>query len=215
MSTINIQPVVNANGETILAAYTPMGRYTCVLGPDFFMKMNEAHVQGSKALGFGSLRMNVQSGYDSLQNLNNTNNVHIYIYNSGGSEAVLFNGKLPNFVTGEPRGCQPAESNAEQRAKQRKQQAVTTAHRAQSKQRNDDPGKRLKQYKRKKPKPGGHSLMAPPGPIPNPEVKHQHVDGSRTTGPARVDSRQGSNEAPEPRGSGASSVFGEEYLYTV
>ena len=35
---------------------------------------------------------------------------------------------------------------------------------------------------------GGHSLMAPPGPIPNPEVKHQHVDGSRTPGPARVDS---------------------------
>ena len=104
----------------------------------------------------------------------------------------------------EPRGCQPAESKAEQRAKQRKQQAATTAHRAQSKQRNDDPGKRLA----KKPKPGGHSLMAPPGPIPNPEVKHQHVDGSRTTGPARVDSRQGSNEAPEPKGSGASSVSG-------
>ena len=40
-------------------------------------------------------------------------------------------------------------------------------------------------------KPGGHSLMVPPGPIPNPEVKHQHVDGSRTTGPARVDSCQG------------------------
>ena len=94
----------------------------------------------------------------------------------------------------EPRGCQPAENNAEQRAKQRKQQAATTEHRAQ-KQRNDDPGKRLKQYKRKKPKPGGHSLMAPPGPIPNPEVKHQHVDGSRTTGPARVDSRQGSIKA--------------------
>ena len=32
--------------------------------------------------------------------------------------------------------------------------------------------------------------MAPPGPIPNPEVKHRHVDGSRTTGPARVDSCQ-------------------------
>ena len=45
--------------------------------------------------------------------------------------------------------------------------------------------------KEETPKPGGHSLMAPPGPIPNPEVKHQHVDGSRTTGPARVDSRQG------------------------
>ena len=26
--------------------------------------------------------------------------------------------------------------------------------------------------------------MVPPGPIPNPEVKHQHVDGSRTIGPA-------------------------------
>ena len=36
--------------------------------------------------------------------------------------------------------------------------------------------------------------MVPPGPIPNPEVKHQHVDGSRTIGPARVDSCQGSNE---------------------
>ena len=54
--------------------------------------------------------------------------------------------------------------------------------------------------------------MVPPGPIPNPEVKHQHVDGSRTTGPARVDSRQGSNEAPEPKGSGASSVSGVEYF---
>ena len=38
--------------------------------------------------------------------------------------------------------------------------------------------------------------MAPPGPIPNPEVKHQHVDGSRTTGPARVDSCQG-KRSPE------------------
>ncbi len=34
--------------------------------------------------------------------------------------------------------------------------------------------------------------MAPPGPIPNPEVKHRHVDGSRTIGPARVDSCQDS-----------------------
>ena len=41
-----------------------------------------------------------------------------------------------------------------------------------------------------KPKPGGHSPMAPPGPIPNPEVKHWHVDDSRTTGPAKVDSCQ-------------------------
>ena len=54
-----------------------------------------------------------------------------------------------------------------------------------------DPRARGVQRNRNTPKPGGHSLMAPPGPIPNPEVKHQHVDGSRTTGPARVDSRQG------------------------
>ena len=32
--------------------------------------------------------------------------------------------------------------------------------------------------------------MAPPGPIPNPEVKHWRVDDSRTTGPAKVDRRQ-------------------------
>ena len=56
--------------------------------------------------------------------------------------------------------------------------------------------------------------MVPPGPIPNPEVKHQHVDGSRTIGPARVDSRQGSIEAPEPKGPGASSVSGVEHLNT-
>ena len=47
-----------------------------------------------------------------------------------------------------------------------------------------------KKYKVRQ-KPGGHSPMAPPGPIPNPEVKHWSVDGSRTIGPARVDRRQG------------------------
>ena len=41
--------------------------------------------------------------------------------------------------------------------------------------------------------------MAPPGPIPNPEVKHQHVDGSRTTGPARVDSCQGKRSPQSER----------------
>ena len=55
-------------------------------------------------------------------------------------------------------------------------------------------------------KPGGHSLMAPPGPIPNPEVKHQHVDGSRTTGPARVDSCQG-KQAPQNESSAGLSVL--------
>ena len=39
-------------------------------------------------------------------------------------------------------------------------------------------------------KPGGHSPMVPPGPIPNPEVKHWHVDDSRARGPAKVDSCQ-------------------------
>ena len=32
--------------------------------------------------------------------------------------------------------------------------------------------------------------MEPPGPIPNPEVKHISADGSRTIGPARVGRRQ-------------------------
>lgn len=100
MSTINIQPVVNANGETILSVFTPMGRYTCVLGPDFLMKMNEANVQGSKALGLGGLRMTTNSSYDAIQNYDYTNKLHIYFYNSGGEEAVKFGGKLPNFVTG-------------------------------------------------------------------------------------------------------------------
>ena len=46
--------------------------------------------------------------------------------------------------------------------------------------------------------------MAPPGPIPNPEVKHQHVDGSRTTGPARVDSCQGKRSPETEKVSGLS-----------
>lgn len=100
MSTINIQPTVTANGETILSVFTPMGRYTCVLGPDFLMKMNEANVQGSKALGLGGLRMNVGSSYDYIQNYDYTNKLHIYFYNSGGEAAVHFNGKLPCFVSG-------------------------------------------------------------------------------------------------------------------
>lgn len=101
MSTINIQPVVTANGETILSVFTPMGRYTCVLGPDFLMKMNEANVQGSKALGLGGLRYsNTSSSYDSITNFDYTNKLHIYFYNSGGEEAVKFGGKLPCFVSG-------------------------------------------------------------------------------------------------------------------
>ena len=58
-------------------------------------------------------------------------------------------------------------------------------------------------------KPGGHSLMVPPGPIPNPEVKHQHVDGSRTTGPARVDSCQGKQAPQNESSAGLSFCRGE------
>ena len=58
---------------------------------------------------------------------------------------------------------------------------------------------RITSYEVINPKPGGHSLMVPPGPIPNPEVKHQHVDGSRTTGPARVDSCQGKRSPQSER----------------
>ncbi len=100
MSTINIQPVVNANGETILSVFTPMGRYLCVLGPDFITKMCESNVQGSKALGLGPLHMKVTNNNESLANYDNTNNLHIYFYNSGGKEAVHFSGKLPCFVSG-------------------------------------------------------------------------------------------------------------------
>ena len=63
-------------------------------------------------------------------------------------------------------------------------------------------------------KPGGHSLMAPPGPIPNPEVKHQHVDGSRTTGPARVDSCQG-KQAPDSKESGAYLFSGGKEIHSL
>ncbi len=37
---------------------------------------------------------------------------------------------------------------------------------------------------------GGHSAVEPPGPIPNPEVKHCSADGSWTIGSVRVGRRQ-------------------------
>ncbi len=37
---------------------------------------------------------------------------------------------------------------------------------------------------------GGQSVVEPPGPIPNPEVKRRSADGSGTTGPVRVGRRQ-------------------------
>ena len=75
-----------------------------------------------------------------------------------------------------PRGCQPAPPPpAEQQAESKRSTHDPQAHGREQHPRSQ---------------PGGHSPMAPPGPIPNPEVKHRHVDGSRTTGPARVDSCQ-------------------------
>ena len=82
-----------------------------------------------------------------------------------------------------PRGCQPASP-----ASRAADNTHTKPHGIRW------PGKlkyevHKKKYKVRQ-KPGGHSPMAPPGPIPNPEVKHWSVDGSRTIGPARVDRRQ-------------------------
>ena len=37
---------------------------------------------------------------------------------------------------------------------------------------------------------GGQSVVEPPGPIPNPEVKRRSADGIGTTGPVRVGRRQ-------------------------
>ena len=37
---------------------------------------------------------------------------------------------------------------------------------------------------------GDHSKVEPPGPVPNPEVKHFSADGSWTIGPVRVGRRQ-------------------------
>ena len=73
--------------------------------------------------------------------------------------------------------AQPSRAAAPQQSSNRKANA---AHDPQAHGREPHP----------RSQPGGHSPMAPPGPIPNPEVKHRHVDGSRTTGPARVDSCQ-------------------------
>ena len=56
--------------------------------------------------------------------------------------------------------------------------------------------------------------MAPPGSIPNPEVKHQHVDGSRTTGPARVDSCQG-KRTPQNESSAGFSVYDRRDMRTA
>jgi len=97
MSTVNIQPVVNANGETILSVFTDMGLYTCLLGPDFLMKMNEKNQQGSKVFGLGYFKANSTSRFQ-VDNLNTDSNLYIYFYNSQGSDPEKFGGKVPSFM---------------------------------------------------------------------------------------------------------------------
>lgn len=98
MSTINVQPTVTANGETILSVFTEMGLYTCLLGPDFLMKMNESNVQGSRVFGLGSIHTISANTRTAFVPINKTNDLHIYFYNSQGNDAVKFNGKIPSFM---------------------------------------------------------------------------------------------------------------------
>lgn len=97
MSTINVQPIVNANGETILNVFTEMGLYVCTLGPDFLMKMNEKNQQGSRIFGFGNFEMDSTSRFQ-ITNHYNERNLYLYFYKSKDGAAVLFNGKIPAFL---------------------------------------------------------------------------------------------------------------------
>ena len=97
MSTINVQPIVNANGEVVLNVFTEMGLYVCMLGPDFLMKMNEKNVQGSKIFGFGNFSLNSES-YFKITNQYNERNLYMYFYKSKDGEAVRFGGKIPSFL---------------------------------------------------------------------------------------------------------------------
>ena len=50
---------------------------------------------------------------------------------------------------------------------------------------------------------GDQSVVEPPGPIPNPEVKRRSADGSGTKGPARVGRRQVNARLQHPLGPGS------------
>ena len=110
--------------------------------------------------------------------------------------------------THKPRGCQSAPPIQPRKPHTQQPQHPERSKR-QSGNLNDKRGHKLPTQRAQPPPkvnqpPGGHSLMAPPGPIPNPEVKHQHVDGSRTIGPARVDSCQDSRSPRTERFAGFS-----------
>ena len=97
MSTINVQPIVNANGEVVLNVFTEMGLYVCMLGPDFLMKMNEKNAQGSRIFGFGNVSLNSNS-YFKITNQYNERNLYMYFYKSKDGGAVRFGGKIPSFL---------------------------------------------------------------------------------------------------------------------
>lgn len=97
MSTISVQPIVNANGEVVLNVFTETGLYVCMLGPDFLMKMNEKNQQGSKIFGFGNFSMDSES-YIKITNQYNERNLYLYFYKSKDGSAVRFGGKIPSFL---------------------------------------------------------------------------------------------------------------------
>ena len=97
MSTINVQPIVNANGEVTLQVFTEMGLYVCMLGPDFLMKMNEKDVQGSRIFGFGNFDMGNSSRFQIINHYSERN-LYMYFYKSKDGIAVNFNGKVPSFL---------------------------------------------------------------------------------------------------------------------
>ena len=124
MSTINIQPTVTANGETILSVFTDMGLYTCLLGPDFLMKLNEANPQGSKIFGLGYIESYGTNSNMYIEDLDNTKNLYIYFYNSQGSDAVKF-GKVPSFMSADLT-CTTADITAKVSNKTKTEELVST-----------------------------------------------------------------------------------------
>ena len=50
------------------------------------------------------------------------------------------------------------------------------------------------------PRPGDHRAVAPPGPMPNPEVKRRLADDSASTGRAKVGRRQDTAPGGNPKG---------------
>ena len=69
-------------------------------------------------------------------------------------------------------------------------EAIAGTRRARFGQEGSKPGTRNVQPTARSAPSGGHGTVEPPGPIPNPEVKHRCADGSGAKGPVRVGRRQ-------------------------